>query len=506
MLRFAVWLLCMLVAGACLWLAHRLLQRLRAPRRRAVAPVVVDVAPPPAEPLLTPIVERESATAMFMVEDLFPTPAPSDEARTELIPHALVLAQQRAMASASASQTGRPYVHQPIVHDQVDPLAEALDMAGRALLRWRAARDRLTLQQLADGPEPLLDNALSPLLDAGDEACERLLEPTLARSEAKSEQRCAAALALLRHDGRRALPCFDRLLSDVELGPWLREILSWWRVRERDALLRERAELAKATRDIWLELLALHRVDPGPALLAELAHAEAPELRLHALRLAKFHTDAEQRQTLAQAHLADAHPQLRMAAIELALFDRDPAAWQLCEDLAHTEPRALELCACLGGPRSFAKLMHDHPEPDSAQLWPLCMSGRPAAAALAARRLQDTRGDALANTALRYVIGNPEGNDASAHVLLRHWARRAPELLDDPHRYLHDHLMGGTASIRACLSSRDDRHHRAFADELWFRSRGKVRWIGRGFAGDTLAGIKAVGTPNIDFESDYGPG
>jgi hypothetical protein len=163
-------------------------------------------------------------------------------------------------------------------------------------------------------------------------------------------------------------------------------------------------------------------------------------------------------------------------------------------------PRATELVASLGTARELDPLLRRLESAHGEGLWLLCQSGRKAAAALAARRLQDTRGDELAAAALRYVIGNPPSQARSADALLDHWIAIAPSLAAD-RRYLHGDLIGYTDGVQRCLTSREDLHHRAFGDELFFRTQGRIRWPGRGFARDTLTSLAALRTHTIVFEA-----
>jgi hypothetical protein len=537
--NLAITLLCLCGAAICLGLAIWVLRR-EQPILEPV-PIVVSTDPKtefiPREELLAAAQRR----AQFPEQVLTATPTPNkaDTTQTLLQTQVLVAARSRAHAATgtefiprepllarqrSLSPTLEPKhaVEPPLPASpakpaptglSVDELEPQLLAAERAFTRWARARESSTLEQLAESYEPALRQAIGVVAAASTDASDALLGPTLSRSEVSVHRRQVVALvSLLRNEVqalRRIEQCMaEQNVAEQSLGPTFREALSLWRGRETDWHLREQARLAHDTRKFWLDLLEDRRIDPGPDLLRELLASDDPELVVRGLQLAKYHDDPQARSQAAQSHLTNMrHPAQRMAAVELALFDRQPAAWMFCRQMANAPeyPRATELIASLGTARELDPLLRRLDRAHGDGLWLLCRSGRKSAAALAARRLQDTRGDELAATALRYVIGNPPGGARSAEALLEHWAECAPNLAA-AHRYLYGEPIGFTDSVRRCLTSRDDRHHRAFGDELFFRSNGKIRWPGRSFAHDTLAAVAALRTHTINFEIGLGPG
>ncbi|KIG18388.1 hypothetical protein DB30_00673 [Enhygromyxa salina] len=393
----------------------------------------------------------------------------------------------------------------PTTRLAIDGLRIQLDVAQRLFARWLRERDTLTLEHLAKGPEQLLLETLADMATTCDEAIAAVLEPALTRDERGGLCHEVAALALLQRDETHALRLIDRVLGGPAAALAPHQALSLWRGRQVDGWLCERARADADNRGYWLTLLDSRRLDPGSELLRELLAEDDPKLLVRGLELARYHGDPELRRSAAAPHLVDTRDRPRhLAAVELALFDRESSAWGRCRQLAnaHGCPRATELVASLGSASDLAALMQRPTNAEGEGLWRLCRSGRKAAAALAARRLQDTRGDKLAASALSYVIGRPPNGAKTAEALLNHWVRLAPTLSGD-RRYLHGELFGGTNGLRSCLSSLHDRHHQALGEELFYRSKGMIRWPGRGFARDTLADIRAVGTPNIDFETSF---
>jgi hypothetical protein len=518
----AIALLCLTGTVACLGLAYLVFRRagmtqaaiadpsrtIELPVPVAVSvPVSVDEAPPlvRAEPQ-TEFLSREEVLAAAQRRALAAAPVPA----TEMIPREVLLARQ-GLAAANFEPKLRP--NQPpaapapvAVGLAVEELELQLHTAERAFARWQRDRESLPLARLAEGPERSLHQALGILAAASDCACVKWLEPMLQLAEVSLGRRQVVALTLLLRNEHHAFRLIDQFVSDQQHTAALREVMSLWRGRETNWRLCEQARRS-GNRTFWLDLVDDRRIDPGPELLRELLANDDPQLIVRGLELAKYHDNPEQRHLAMQSHLqAMRHPARRMAAVELGVFDREPAAWMSCRQMANAVefPRATELIASFGTARDLEPIMRRLGTADGEGLWRLCRSGRKAAAALAARRLQDTRGDERAATALRYVIGDPPSENRSVEALLDHWTERAPGL-DSNRRYLYGELFGSTNGIRSCLSSRDDRHHRALGDELFFRSKGKIRWSGRGFAQATLAGVAAVGTPNIDFEMNFGP-
>jgi hypothetical protein len=478
---------------------------LAAAERRTQALAQAPAAPPVKDETTESLLRAEVVAATQRLSQAQAVPG------TEVIRRDVLLARQRALAPTfdpkhipSPPRAASPPISASaptgLTSDELEP--QLLD-AERAFARWQHARGSMTLERVAESPEPTLRQAIGVVAAASDHACVELLEPTLSRAEVSVHRRQVVALVLLLRNEAQALRLIDPCVGEAKLAPAFREVLSLWRGRETDWRLREQARHAGNTRMFWLDLLDDRRIDPGPELLDELLASNEPELTVRGLQLAKYHDDPERRMQAAQTHLTNMRqPAQRMAAVELALFDRQPAAWMFCRQMANAPeyPRATELVAALGTARELEPLVRRLERADGEGLWRLCRSGRKAAAALAARRLQDTRGDELAAVALRYVIGDPPSEARSAEALVEHWLECAPSLADD-RRYLYGEQIGYTNSVRRCLTSREDRHHRAFGDELFFRSHGKIRWPGRGFAQDTLTGLTALRTHTIDFDT-----
>lgn len=439
-------------------------------------------------------------------------------AKTEEIPSARVHAAHVALAHPVAREptpTPEPiptfepkHVPEPSAPTPVatgltiDELEPQLEAAERAFVEWQRARDALSLQALADGPERALLDALTIVATASDSSCSESLEPALLQAETPDERRQVIALALLSRDESHAHRLIDRALDRAELAASLREVLLSFRTDESDWRLHAQARQSDQHREFWLELLDARRIDPGPELLAELL-AGSDEQRTWALRLARFHADAERRRQLAQSHQHDMrHPAQRMAAVELAVLDDQPAAWLQCRQMANMPafPRATELVATLGSARELDPLARRLDGASGQALLRLCRSGRKRAATLAAQRLTAEPGDTLAASALRYVIGDPPttGDDETA-TLLEHWTACAAQL-DDERRHLFGVPFGSGDSLRRALTSIDVHHRHAIADELFLRSRGRIRWPGRGFARAMLTGLDTLATSTIDFE------
>lgn len=504
-------------AAACLGAAYVVLQRERATR---ATPQCVPAPPPVAAEPETQFLSREEMFGAASSREDDRTTAITREAlfvaaerrvpslpRTEIIPLMHLRAAQQAMQPAPTPKPEpKPAPPPPTIGFSVAELEAQVLVAEQAFIRWRRDRESLALDRLADGPERVLQQAIGVLVAASEDASMQLLEPTV-RSNVGDARRQVIALALLSRNENNALRLFDQLVGDPRHADVLREVLTLWRGRETNWRLCEQARRAQDTKLFWLDLVHSRHIDPGPQLLRELLASDDPDLLVRGLELAKYHDDAELRSSAMQSHLHDMrHPARRMAAVEIGVYDSQPTAWTVCRQMANAAeyPRATELIASLGTLRELGPIVRRLESARGDGLWLLCQSGRKAAAALAARRLQDTRADELAMTALRYVIGNPPNEAPSAEALLEHWAARAPDLADD-RRYLFGELFGGTNGIRECFASRDEEHHRALGNELFFRSRGKIRWAGPGFARETLAAISSVGTPYINYEASFGP-
>jgi hypothetical protein len=509
MSNLAIAVLCLAAAAGCVITAIVVIRRER-PKHQ-----VIRQPPPLAATEFIPrneLPNEPTTENLLLVEVQAEPPAMG----TEFIPRDLILARQRAVAPSPEPKAvpKPPRAAAPptpaIIGLTIDELEPLLLAAERALARWARARDSVSIEQLAENVEPELRRALAMVAAAGDDARTELLEPMLRRVDITAHRRQIGALVLLLRNEVQALRCIDQCLADAQLVPAMREVLLLWRGSETNWRLRERARQAHGNRAFWLDLLEQRRIDPGPELLDELLTSADSEWIVRGLQLAKYHDDPERRMKVAQEHMHDMrNPDRRMAAVELALLDREqmPTAWLFCRQMANAPeyPRATELLASLGTAREFDPLVRRLERSHGDGLWLLCRSGRKTAAALAARRLQDTRGDELAAAALRYVIGDAPGEARSAEALLDHWAECAPTL-EAGRRYLYGERIGFTNSVRRCLTSRDDRHHRAFGDELYFRSNGKIRWHGRGFAQDTLSAVAGLRTHTIDFELGLGPG
>lgn len=388
-----------------------------------------------------------------------------------------------------------------------EELAAQLDAAVDAYGRWQRARTSMSIRALAIGPEATLQRALGVVATASEDASRELLETVLQEGETEPDRRAVVALALLRRNERRALELIDSLVGDQALAPRLHEVLLLWRDRETDWRLCQQARRAGASKPFWLELLELRRVDPRTGLLDDLLGSDDPELRRRGLELAKYHEDPAARSRAAQPHLNDMrHPALRMAAVEITLLDRQPIAWMFCRQMANAPdyPRATELIAALGTASELDPLLRRLAGAPGDALLRICRSGRKAAARLAADRLRDHQDDTLAAAGLRYVIGEPEG-DQSVAALLERWTELEPSLADDC-RTLYGEAFGAKNAIRRCFTGDDDHHHRALGDELFFRSRGRIRWIGRGFAADMLAALDVVETSGVALEHGWEQG
>jgi hypothetical protein len=383
-----------------------------------------------------------------------------------------------------------------------EELAPEIEVAAQAFLAWQRARQSMSLQALAAGPEPVLHRALEVLAAANDASGVVSLETELRERETTAARRAVIALALLHRNERRTLELIAELVSDQSVASQLREALLSWRGGETDWQLCQQARRARESKCFWLDLLDQRRIDPGAELLAELLASNEPELLRRGVELAKYHRDPELRSKAAQPHLHDMRrPSLRMAAVELALFNREPIAWMFCRQMANAPeyPRATELVAALGTASDLDPLVRRLAGADGQALWRICRSGRKLAAALAALRLRDHHDDASAAMALRYAIGDPEGDGA----LLDRWAALEPSL-DDDSRYLHGEPYGTMNGLRRCFLGSDE-HHWALGDELFFRSNGEIRWPRRGFAVDVLAALDALEGLTIDFEQSFGP-
>lgn len=390
-----------------------------------------------------------------------------------------------------------------------EELAPQLVAGCREFERWcrSSPSNQRELQALATGPELALRRALQVLATANDQASQQILETTLDNPESEKAERKLAGLALLLRDGRSGLARLDALIEgDARAAADVRELLTLWSDRQADWQLQQRALRAGPTQSFWLDVLEARRVDPGAALLEELLASDDSELRRRGLVLAKYHDDPGLRCEVARRHLHDLRrPQVRMAAVELAIFDREPIAWMLCRQLAMSPDcvRAVELLASLGTAAELEPLLRRASGRGGALTWRICMSGRKRAAELAAAALERDREDVFAASGLRYVVGNPDQDGVDA--LLQRWAELKGTLTDD-RRHLHGSRFGARPGLRACMAGADALHRRALGDELLFRSRGSCRWVGAGLAGDRLTALDDLDRVDIDFDEGFGGG
>lgn len=376
-------------------------------------------------------------------------------------------------------------------------LGPALELAVHSHEAWQRAWDgERTLAQLASGAEAALIAALTELALADDTACAELFESTLRDREATPSRRSVALLAWLRRDARRCLAACAELAEQREDQPLLRAAILCWRPTDASWLLARQAELTPTP--FWLDILAIRHIDPGAALLERLMADADDRVAGRGLSLAKLHGDAALRKQAAARWMHDPRRALvRSAAIELALFDREPIAWMLCRQLAMTpnHARAAELVASFGGPRELELLLR-RPESETPEgLWRICRSGRPMAATRAIAALRKNPRDSFARSSMGFILG--QGHDTSWYF--EQWAKLQPSMTDEA-RYVAGEALTFTA-FRKGATCLDERQHEALGDELYFRSKGAIRWQGPGFAVDLIAELDAASKHELDFQA-----
>lgn len=395
-------------------------------------------------------------------------------------------------------------VEAPIIGLSALDLGPAFEDAVRAFALWDSERcsRNTTLEHIAHGSEQTLRQSLVVAAAASDVAARDVFERALREPASGMVRRIVASLMLLRRSDRKTLMVMDELVTDPSIADELRKALVLWRHPDADWRLLKQARRSALTRAFWCQILDLRRVDPQLGLLEELLSSSDETLVKWGIVLAKYHGDLRMRSEISQRYLHDLRrPHLRVAAVELAIFNGDPVAWMLCRQMATSRdyPRAAELLACLGSNEEVYPMFRQLAGKQGDVIWRVCRSGRKTAARHAAGALQMNPADELAATGLRYIIGESPGSRGDVGHLLDHWNVVAPTL-DDGSRYLYGDRYG-SQSVKACLSHSDDRHHRSLGDELFFRSKGTLRWQGPGLAVDMLEQLEYIDTLAIDFDA-----
>jgi uncharacterized protein (TIGR02270 family) len=389
---------------------------------------------------------------------------------------------------------------------------------------WESSLDspNFVLDEVLRGPEHRLVTKIDALVIGGEEVVEHMLLPLLENPRADELRARAASLTILVS---ASLSACERVLAALSKAPEpvQRGTIRALQLAQRDGLvnwiardLATQSGLGLAGR---LEALAGLRVDLG-ARVRPWMESDDPQVVVAASKLAKHSSDADSVRSLAQ-HLHTADPELRRIALESALARWLPGIWELvcmlareCEHAGLRESCRLWI-AMLGNVEAHEWLLARVKEqPSTSSLRAAGVTGRVAAVDVAIEYLDHESLARVAGEVVSAVAGLPTNDDRywldhGAAASFGELADQAlPPLLDDdlnanlvptPEDYLRlpnaravrewwfdrrgefsadvRYLAGGVreaARVSTCLLDLPTRRRHALAQELAFRSAGRV--------------------------------
>lgn len=276
---------------------------------------------------------------------------------------------------------------------------EHLDEAEFLFGQWENAQrsPAVTFDEARRGIELRLLAHIEALSVAAPPVAQHLLLPALEDAAGEWPRAAAAALALLHTEpvadrSREIFAALDKVGSEARRG-----IVRALQVADVGYVVEEAkgalSACAEPTRAALLEVLAEHRVDPGPVIGSALAERE-PTLAISALQAAQAVPVPARRPlgSVIEQHLAAADTGVREAALETGLVWGLPAARDLCRALAaERDATALLYCALAGTSSDFA-LIDDavaDPKARAPALWALGFAGTTGAAEACLAYLDD---------------------------------------------------------------------------------------------------------------------
>jgi len=273
---------------------------------------------------------------------------------------------------------------------------------------------------------------------------------------------------------------------------------------------------------VTLETLAFRGEVPQGVLGDFLGH---PDARLHVAALRSPEVLSERGQPRLSQAMASAHPEVRLAALEMGLASGMREAWKVCQTALDSGVHGREagvLWALGGGEEDLALLLERlrSPERRADALWALGFSGWATAAEACLEWLEDGKVGRLAGEAFEAITGlrleggyalpfealPPVDEDAAeldvtlhaedflpwpAAEAVRGWWKQSRGRFVGGTRYLYGHPYSGGA-LWAALERGPMRRRHVWAQELVLRTRGTCRVATLAFVNRQRSDLEAV--------------